>query len=71
MKAEGIDPISPVFSSKAVQDLTKHAVAPPSKDVCMTSIGVSQKITLEELRSQDRGKPWVRDFQLLLTAWIE
>ncbi|EKM57613.1 uncharacterized protein PHACADRAFT_170854 [Phanerochaete carnosa HHB-10118-sp] len=59
MKAEGRDVLNPVFSD-APQDQAESAAKPSEekKEVVMTKPGVNRKITAEELKAQDKQKPW-------------
>lgn len=63
MKAEGKDVMNPVFSEVSAETAEKpmpRGVMEPKVEVCMTKEGVDRKITAEEIKAQDREKPWVR-----------
>jgi len=59
MKDAGEDPLKPTFSSvKVSSSSTDKAEQPPKGDVFMTKSGIDRKITVAELRAQDKSKPW-------------
>ena len=60
MKAEGKDVLNPVFSDEPV-DATANVTKPKMEkvEVVMTKPDVDRKITVEELKAQDKEKPWV------------
>jgi len=57
MKAANEDITKPVFSELG-KDLAPRAPKPQSDDICLTKPGINRKITLEELKAQDRQQPW-------------
>lgn len=61
MKAEGKDFLNPVFSDEPPATGGPIPIAPEQKiEVRMTKPGVDRKITPEEVKAQDKEKPWVR-----------
>ena len=61
MKAEGKDILNPVFSDSPAAETAASVAKPVEKEaeVVMTKPGVDRKITVEELKAQDKEKPWV------------
>ncbi|KIP04507.1 hypothetical protein PHLGIDRAFT_75866 [Phlebiopsis gigantea 11061_1 CR5-6] len=57
MKAEGKDILNPEFSETRSNIINVPTPEPPA-DVCMTKADVNRTITAEELKAQDKEKPW-------------
>jgi nitrate reductase (NAD(P)H) len=57
MKTVDEDIMKPVFGDKG-KDLVPRTPKPQSDDVRLTKPGITRKITLEELKAQDRQQPW-------------
>lgn len=61
MKASGMDYMHPTFGSTKGESNQVQMVL-PSEDVQLTLHEITRKITLAELKAQDRKKPWVRHY---------
>ena len=62
MKVEGKDILNPVFSetsTSANADAPVQISSRANPDVCLTKEGIGRIITVKELESQDKQKPWV------------
>ena len=59
MKAEGKDVLNPDFSGTPSTSTVLRSPEPPV-DVRMTRTDINRTITAEELKAQDKDKPWVR-----------
>lgn len=60
MNAEGRDVLNPVFSDAPLEQAESAVkLSEEKKEVVMTKPGVNRKITVEELKTQDKQKPWV------------
>jgi len=57
MKVAGEDITKPVFGEKGL-DLVPRAPKLESDEVCLTKPDINRKITLKELKEQDRQQPW-------------
>ncbi|KAI6043890.1 hypothetical protein EDC04DRAFT_3056554 [Pisolithus marmoratus] len=57
LKASGQDITKPVFGTTTVAE-TPNDVKPKVEEVPLTKPGVTRKITVEELKKQDRAQPW-------------
>ena len=57
MKASGYDITRPIFGKNASEEKSPDK-QPEIVDVPLTKPGVTRKITLEELKKQDREQPW-------------
>ena len=57
MKVAGQDITRPVFGKQSSEDRLVDA-KPKVEEIPLTKPGVTRKITMEELKSQDREQPW-------------
>ncbi|KZT30292.1 hypothetical protein NEOLEDRAFT_1127249 [Neolentinus lepideus HHB14362 ss-1] len=57
MKSEGADILKPSWGAKATESAFTSTAA-PTQETPMTKPGVCRKVTMAELQSQDRAKPW-------------
>ena len=57
MKEAGEDFLKPSFSSATAQS-NPRPIQTPAEEISMKKPGVSRQITLEELKAQDKQKPW-------------
>ena len=59
MKAAGKDILNPVFEESTSVEAEVPVPVAAAPEVCMTNPEIKRQITLEELKGQDRNKPWV------------
>ena len=62
MKNGGKDILKPVFQDIPAQAavVTPLSQPTPQSEVVMTRVGVDRKITVDELKAQNKENPWVR-----------
>lgn len=59
-KAEGRDFLNPVFDEASLEGKKSSGMpAEPKVEVSMTKPDVNRKISADEVRAQDKAKPWV------------
>lgn len=63
MKNEGKDILDPMFSDASVENKPPPERS-PKEEIVMTKPGIDRKITPEELKAQDKEKPWVSDLRV-------
>ena len=64
MKGEGQDVLYPVFSDEPAKEVNSKVEKVEKAEVVMTKPGVDRKISPDEIKAQDKEKPWVSNLSI-------